>query len=328
MAPSRPNAGSKQFWPRKRAKRIYSTVKAWFDTNDPSLLGFAGYKAGMTQAYAKDTRSNSMTKGEMISVPATVIECPPLRLLSIRFFTKSAYGSACAGEVMASNIEKSLKRKIVLPKSYDSAKKLEEWAGKLDGIDNVTIKVYTQPKKAGIGKKTPEVFEIGIGGNDAKEQFEFVKGMLDREVKLSEVIKSGTLVDVHGVTKGKGFQGNVKRFGITLRSHKSEKKRRASVAGPRCPGRVMPGVKMPGQMGFHTRTEHNKDVLLIGDDPTKVNPRGGFLNYGNVKSDYLILKGSVPGPQKRLIRFAMPIRAGKAMGNAVQVESLSLESQQ
>lgn len=55
----KPRAGSLQFWPRKRAKRPYTRVRRWNSTNQVQLLGFAGYKVGMTHAVFKDNRNNS-----------------------------------------------------------------------------------------------------------------------------------------------------------------------------------------------------------------------------------------------------------------------------
>ena len=64
-------------------------------------------------------------------------------------------------------------------------------------------------------------------------------------------------------------------------------------------------------MGLHTRTIYNNLILDIGNDVTKITPKSGFKHYGLVRNDYLIIKGSVPGPYKRLIRFTEPIRRTK-----------------
>ena len=62
-------------------------------------------------------------------------------------------------------------------------------------------------------------------------------------------------------------------------------------------------VPRAGQMGFHQRTERNKRILKIGNDGKDITPRGGFPHYGVIKKDYLIMKGSVPGSTKRLLKF-------------------------
>ena len=60
-----------------------------------------------------------------------------------------------------------------------------------------------------------------------------------------------------------------------------------------------------GQLGFNYRTEHNKRILKMGkkEEAASVNPKSGFINYGNVVADYMIIDGSVPGPAKRLVRI-------------------------
>jgi len=83
-----PRRGSLQYWPRKRAKRAYARVRTWKDLTGNKLLGFVGYKAGMTQALVRDNAPTSRVKNQSLSVPVTVIECPPLKPLSIRFYKK------------------------------------------------------------------------------------------------------------------------------------------------------------------------------------------------------------------------------------------------
>jgi large subunit ribosomal protein L3 len=68
---------------------------------------------------------------------------------------------------------------------------------------------------------------------------------------------------------------------------------------------------MAGQLGFQTRTELNKRILKIGENGEEINPKGGFKNYGIVKTNYLLLEGSVPGPKKRLVRLRAAIRPPK-----------------
>ena len=61
-------------------------------------------------------------------------------------------------------------------------------------------------------------------------------------------------------------------------------------------------------MGYHGRTEYNKRVLKISDNGREITPDAGFKHYGTVSGSYVLIKGSVPGPIKRLIRFRQGIR--------------------
>ena len=68
---------------------------------------------------------------------------------------------------------------------------------------------------------------------------------------------------------------------------------------------------MAGQMGYQRRTDLNKQLIKIGEDGKEVTPKGGFVHYGIINSNYLMIKGSVPGPKKRLIMTREAIRGQK-----------------
>ncbi len=301
-----PRQGSMQYWPRKRAPDIVARVRTWTPNNIPikeiKLLGFAGYKVGMTHVLAVDNRPTSISKGDEIQVPVTVVECPPLKVASVLLYKNDAYGSHCVGQINAEKLDKEVERKMNVPKKPGKAPNETN-------ISDVRVLVHTQPKLTGIGKKTVEVFELGVGGKP-EEKLAFAKSLLGKEVKVSDVFSEGQLVDSVSITKGKGLQGPVKRFGLALRSHKSEKTKRGP--GSLGPWHGYRGYRSPhqGQMGFHQRTEFNKQVLRIStEDVKKINPKGGFVRYGLVKNQYLLVKGSLGGPHKRLITLTAPRRA-------------------
>lgn len=319
----KPRAGSLQFWPRKRAKREYAKVGSWAETKDAKPLGFAGYKVGMTHTIITDNRSHSDTKGKDLFLPVTVIECPPLKTASLRFYKQTKYGKKVVGEVFADNLDKEFSRKTLKPKK---SKKIED----IKDFDDLVLVVYTQPKLTGIGKKKPELFELAVGG-EKEDKVAFAKEKLGKDITIKEVLKEGQQLDVHAVTKGKGFQGPVKRFGISLTSHKSEKNRRTPGSlGPwKGMGKIAWTVARAGKMGFHTRTEYNKWLLKIGEKGEEVNTKGGFLHYGDVKNTYIMIKGSVAGPVKRLIRFNDATRSSKRIPNeAPSIQYVSVASKQ
>ena len=302
------------YYPRKRTKKLVASVRCWANVKEVKPLGFAGYKVGMIHLMIVNNDQNSMTKGETISCPCTVIECPPLKSASIRFYKKTNYGLKVVGDVLAENFDKELERKIIIPKNRK--KKTED----IKDFDDLTLVAYTQPKNTGIGKKKPELFEIAIGGNK-EEKLNYAKGILGKEIKVEDVFKEGNQVDIHAITKGKGLQGPMKRFGITLRSHKSEKSRRnPGSLGAWCgQGKTMWRVAHAGQMGYFQRTELNKWLLKIGNKTEEINPKSGFTSYGIVKSPYILVKGSVAGPQKRLIRFNASIRPNRKIPNEAPI---------
>ena len=297
----KPHRGSMQYWHHVRAKREYADVRTWPKTKDTKVLGFCGYKAGMTHIFVKEQNPNSHLKGLEVSTPVTVIECPPMKVYSIRFYKNTPYGLSLVAEQFSLKNTKELARKI-----NPSKKAGNETAD----FDELRLVAYTQPKGSGLGKKKPELLELGVGGSNNDEKLKLAKSFIDKELRISDILKEGQLIDVHSVTKGKGFQGTVKRFGVKMRQHKAEKvKRGVGTLGSWTPKRVQYTVAQPGKMGYHQRTEFNKLTLKIGTKPEEINPKGGFLHYGIILNDYVLIKGSVPGPAKRLIALTDAIRA-------------------
>lgn len=309
-----------QFWPRVRSRQSYPRIRNWPSAKEAKPLGFAGYKAGMTHALINDANPNSLTKGTEIFYPLTVIECPPIKTASIRFYKKTQNGLRLVSEIIADSLDKETERKITLPK-----KKGKEAAD----FDFVRLSCHTQPKLTGIGKKKPEIFEIAIGGNK-EQQLAYAKEKLGKDISIGEVFREGQRLDAHSLTREKGFQGPMRRFGIQLRHHKSEKSRRnpGSLGPWKAQGHVMWRVAHAGKTGKHLRTEYNKIIVKIGEKSDEINPKGGFLHYGLVKNHYLLVKGSISGPQKRLIRFTESIRAKKMISEAPQIAYVSIESKQ
>ena len=300
---SKPRAGSLAYWPRKRAKRIYPRVTAYPETEKAKVLGFAAYKAGMTHVILFDNRKDSLTSGQEISVPITVLDCPPLKILGIRAYRETTKGLKVSTEMWTKDLPKELKRKLkIIPKN----EKLPEEASR------IALIVSTQPLLSAMGKKTPEVFEIGVGGKDSKEKIDFAKNLLGKEISIKDVMKEGELVDTIAITKGKGMAGPVKRFGVKTQSRRTaQKDRHVGSIGSQTPGRVRWMVAMAGQLGFQKRTEINKRILKIGEKGEEVTPKGGFNRYGIIKGNYMLVEGSVPGPTKRLIMLRLPIRPGR-----------------
>jgi large subunit ribosomal protein L3 len=308
-AVKRPKKGSQAFYPRKRAKRIYAVVSTYPETEKVKLLDFAGYKVGMLNVILIDNVKNSPTYGQEISVPATVIECPPLKVVGIRAYKLTTKGLKVLTEAWAKELPKDLEKKTKVKPNEENIAKIEK---NLDKVSKIKLIVATQPRLSGLGKKKPEIFEIEIGGKDVKEKLDLAKQLLGKEISASNVFKQGEYVDVIAVSKGKGTEGPVKRFGIFIQSrHAKEKRRHVGSLGQEQPGKVRHTVPMAGQLGFQTRTELNKRILKIGENGEEINPKGGFKNYGIVKTNYLLLEGSVPGPKKRLVRLRAAIRPPK-----------------
>jgi large subunit ribosomal protein L3 len=316
--------------PRKRAKREVPKLDSWPEpAGGPRIQGFAGYKAGMTHAILVDYRASSTTAGQELQVPVTVLETPPLKVVAVRIYATSSTGLKTAGEIWAEKLEKELSRILTIKHKRNFAEEHEKFV-KIEG-EEVNVIVHTQPYiVTGVPKKKPELMEIRIGGGTFEERVAYSLSILGKEVGVHDYLKDGDVVDVIAVTKGKGFQGAVKRWGVKLLSHKNSKHTRMiGTLGPKRPGYIWPTVPQSGQTGYHQRTELNKRVLKIGNNGDDITPKGGFLNYGKVSGEYLLLHGSVPGPSKRLIRLRDTTRPRLAkIKEAPTLTYISTESSQ
>ncbi|MBX5327063.1 MAG: 50S ribosomal protein L3 [Candidatus Bathyarchaeia archaeon] len=329
---SAPRHGSLAYIPRGRAARPIGKIKYWPTpkTDAPTLLGFMVYKAGMTHVFYVDDTAGSPNFGKEIFSAATILEAPPLLVCGIRAYTRDPYGLRTFCEAWMKEPPDDLNRLATLPEKFSTEEMLKKIEENLDKITVFTLIAATQPRLAGISKKKPDMAEIKIGGGKIKDQFEYAKNLLGKTVSAIEVFKEGQYIDAIAVSKGKGFQGPVKRFGVKLLGRKSNKTHRGvACIGPWQPAHTLYTVARAGQMGYHQRTEYNKRILKIGADGKEVTPKGGFLRYGQVKGPHIIIKGSLPGATKRLIRLRCPARPPKKIpAEPPKIVEVSLKSPQ
>ncbi len=109
------------------------------------------------------------------------------------------------------------------------------------------------------------------------------------ELKLEEFLKEGNFVDVQGISKGKGFQGVVKRHGfggVGQATHGQHNRLRApgSIGAGSDPSRVFKGMRMAGRMGGEMTMVENLRVIKVDTD-----------------KNLLVVKGSIPGPKNSLV---------------------------
>jgi len=307
------------FYPRKRAQSIVPRVRTWPDVElgRPVLLGFIAYKAGMAHAIVVDDRPTSPLYGKELAKAVTILDAPPIVPFAVRLYgldPRNGY-RVTLGEAWAPKLPAGIERVVpTLPKQYDfdaAVKRLEE---QLPLAVDVRVIVATQPRLSGIGKKTPELIEIPIGGTPSiEEKFRYALSILGKEINIGDVFAPGQFVDVVAITKGKGTEGVIKRFGVTIkpRWHKHRKRVRwTGTVGPQAPGPMFT-IPRGGQMGFQQRTEYNKRLIAIGANGAEITPKSGFKHYGVIKGPYAVLLGSVPGPPKRPIVLRHPVRPPK-----------------
>src|ERR687898_110883 len=308
---SAPRRGSLAFYPRVRAKSEAARLNNWPDLNDnTSLLGFAGFKAGQLQIITIDDKEKTPNFGKQLDNSSTVIATPPINIIGIRCYRKDLYGEKAFIDAYSKDFPKGLERKF---KTKYNEKSFETIESSFDLISSFFAIASVFPKKANLSQKKPFVFEIGVSGKDNKTKYEYLKGILGKEIKISDVFQNGQLIDVSGITRGKGIEGPITRFGVKRKQHKSRKSVRAvGTLGPISPAVVMYSVPRQGQRGFHQRTEYNKRILMLSntdkEGENSINPPGGFKHFGLVKGEYMVVRGSIPGVPKRLIKMRHPLR--------------------
>ena len=261
-------------------------------------LNFVAYKVGMTHAGITDD-SESPSKNTEISVACTFLEVPRVEVYGARFYKKDNNGYKHANIEICKNIKSTTDR----PDDYES--RINQVKDKINDFSNITALMVAYPKGLSVEQHHKMRFESELGGT-IEDKFNFVRSRIGKEVKLSELFKNGEFVNITTITKGKGWQGTIKRFGTARLYHKATNKvRQVGTLGPFTPGKVLFTVPQAGQLGFNYRTEYNKRILKIGSglNATSINRASGFANYGNIKNDYVIIKGSVGGPAKRLVRI-------------------------
>ncbi|MHB9285547.1 50S ribosomal protein L3 [Halobacteriales archaeon Cl-PHB] len=310
----RPRKGSLGYGPRKRAVSETPRFNSWPDDDgQPGLQGFAGYKAGMSHVVMIDDEPDSPTEGMETTVPVTVVETPPMAVVALRAYEDTPYGKRPLTEVWADEFHPELDRALNPPESHDADGAEEQIRDALESGDlgDVRAITHTVPGDVpSVPKKEPDVMETRVGGGSLSDRLDHGLDLVGDTYSLNDVFRAGEYADVAGVTKGKGTQGPVKRWGVQKRKGKHARqgwRRRIGNLGPWNPSRVRSTVPQQGQMGYHQRTELNKRLIDVGDgdEPTV---DGGFVNYGEVDGPYALIKGSVPGPDKRLVRFRPAVR--------------------
>ncbi|MEX3746704.1 MULTISPECIES: 50S ribosomal protein L3 [Lysinibacillus] len=157
------------------------------------------------------------------------------------------------------------------------------------GFEDKRVKLSNKPEQGHVAKANtaPKRFirefrNVNVG--------EYEVG---QEVKV-EIFAEGDVIDVTGVTKGKGFQGVIKRHGQSRgpMAHGSRYHRRPGSMGPVAPNRVFKQKKLPGQMGGTVVTIQNLEIVKV-----------------DAERNLLLVKGNVPGSKKALVTVKTAIKA-------------------
>jgi len=303
------------------------------------MTAFLGFKAGMTHIVREADRPGSKVNKKEIVEAVTIIETPPLICVGVVGYIETPRGLRALKTVWAEHIGEECKRRFYKnwskskKKAFTKAcKKWDDDLGKkeiekeLNQIKKycsvVRVIVHTQQKLLRRRQKKAHIMEVQLNGGDVAAKVDYAREHFEKEIPIKEVFAKDEMIDCIGVTKGKGFKGVTSRWHTKKLPRKTHKGlRKVACIGAWHPSRIQYTVARAGQKGYHHRTEinkkiydirngfHTKDGKLIKNNAAteydlsdkSINPMGGFPHYGEVKQDFVMIKGCCIGPKKRVL---------------------------
>merc|ERR1712159_923664 len=332
-----PRHGSLGFLPRKRCKRNRGKIKSW-PKDDASkechFTAFAGYKAGMTHITREVNKPGSKAHKKEVCEAVTIIETPPMIVVGMVGYIETPRGLRSISTVWAQHLSEECRRRFYknwhrskskrafaryqAKYTEDDGKAIDDACASI--VKNCTVVralAHTQIKKINLRQKKAHILEIQVNGGSVADKVKFIRDHFESPVSIDTVFEQDEMLDTCGITKGRGFEGVVTRWGVTRLPRKTHKGlRKVACIGAWHPARVSYSVPRAGQNGYHHRTEINKKVYRIGaggDNANKnastesdltvkgITPMGGFPHYGEMNEDFIMLKGAVTGVKKRVI---------------------------
>jgi len=294
------------------------------------------YKAGMTHVVREIERPNSKVHKKEAVEAVTIIEAPPMVVAGIVGYTATPTGLRCITTVWAGHLNDELKRRMYKNWYHSKKKAFTKYAKKAaekpqdieaelerikQGATVVRVLMHTQIRKVKTGQKKAHVMEVQINGGDPAAKVDFAKGLLEQEIDVKSLFSEGECIDILGASKGKGNEGVIARWGVTRLPRKTHRGlRKVACIGSWHPARVSTTVARAGQDGYFHRTEINKRILRMGakgDDKScmteqdltekSITPMGGFVRYGYVNEDWLMIKGGIVGVKNRVVTMRKSI---------------------
>jgi large subunit ribosomal protein L3e len=333
----RPRHGSLGFLKRKRTRHHRGRVRSFpkDDAKKPvHLTAFAGFKAGMTHIVRTVNKPGSKLHNKEVVEAVTVIETPPMVVVGLVGYIETPRGLRALGTVWAQHLSNEVKRRFYKNWMNSKKKAFSKYAQRFYGENQKELEVqlnrirkyakivrvltHTQLSLLNFRQKRAHLMEIQVNGGTIEQKVKFAQDKFEQPIRIDQIFKQNEMIDVLGVTKGKGVNGTTKRWGTRKLPRKTHRGlRRVGCVGSWHPERIRWTCPRAGQLGYHHRTEMNKKIYRIGkaaadgekgngsttQDLTEKNitPLGGFPHYGIVNQDFVIIKGACVGPKKRVL---------------------------
>ncbi|CAG5897258.1 unnamed protein product [Menidia menidia] len=325
---SAPRHGSLGFLPRKRSRRHRGKVKS-FPKDDPSkpvhLTAFLGYKAGMTHIVREVDRPGSKVNKKEVVEAVTIVETPPMVVVGVVGYVNTPRGLRSFKTIFAEHISDECKRRFYKNWTganpchstlrYKSKKKAftkyskkwqddegkkqleKDFSAMKKYCQVVRVITHTQMRLLPLRQKKSHLMEVQLNGGSISDKVDWAREKLEQAVQVNTVFTQDEMIDTH-----RGL-------------------RKVACIGAWHPARVAFSVARAGQKGYHHRTEINKKIYKIGQgyhtkdgklvknnasteydlSNKSINPLGGFVHYGDVTNDFVMVKGCVVGTKKRVL---------------------------
>ncbi|EFO94439.1 hypothetical protein GCK72_008808 [Caenorhabditis remanei] len=336
---SAPRHGHMGFTPKKRSRTYRGRIKA-FPKDDKSkpihLTAFLGYKAGMTHIVRDVDKPGSKVNKKEVVEAVSIIETPPMVIAGVTGYIDTPQGPRALTTIWAEHLSEEARRRFYSNWAKSKKKAFTKYAKKWQDEDgkklieadfaklkkycsSIRVIAHTQMKILRRRQKKAHLVEIQVNGGTIEQKVDWAREHLEKQIQVDTVFSQDEMIDTIGVTKGHGFKGVTSRWHTKKLPRKTHKGlRKVACIGAWHPSRVAFTVARAGQKGFHHRTIINNKIYKIGKsalteegknngstefDLTQktINPMGGFPRYGIVNQDYIMLRGAILGPKKRLI---------------------------
>jgi len=351
-----PRHGSLGFLPKKRCVRGKGKVKT-FPNDDATkpchLTAFMGFKAGMTHILRDVDKPGSKAHKKEVCECVTMIETPPMVVIGMVGYYKNAFGLKTKKTVWAEHLNEEARRRFYKNWFKSKKKAFTKYSKNIaDGKTSIEKELeeikktccavrlicHTQVRKVkNLKQKKAQMMEIQVNGGDVAAKVDFGYKLFEKQVPVDAVFSKDEMVDLIGISRGRGYEGVVTRWGVSRLPRKTHRGlRKVACIGSWHPARVPYTVARTGQNGYHHRTEINKKIYKLGKADTAdygaatdhdqtekaITPLGGFPHYGIIKNDYLMIKGGVIGTKKRCITLR---RSLIQQTNRNAIESINLK---
>ena len=167
-----------------------------------------------------------------------------------------------------------------------------------DGYDAIQLGTVNAKEKH---SNKPKMGHTNKANTETKRFLREIRGVNVADYTLGQVItadifQAGEIVDVTGTSKGKGYQGVIKRWNQSRgpMGHGSQYHRGVGSLGTMLPMHVLKGKKMPGHMGHETSTIQNLEIVAV-----------------DLEENVILVKGNVPGPKKSLVIIKTSVKKGE-----------------